>query len=152
MQGTTSTNPTLIKAMSASKDNHNSVHSMEATIHLLNLSGRDINLFWVNSYDSSFVPMSDSPIHPNEPTAYFKASVFHQFSVQPACGDYQCHAHSSTSPWKYFRVTDREIGTKQGKCGSCSFQHSWITPDVADTARLATVTHQRSQLQSISIS
>jgi hypothetical protein len=110
LQGTSSTSPTLIKAVKATKDSQNSINSMEASIHLLNLSGRDVNLFWVNNYDGSLVPMSDAPIRPNEPGAYFAATVFHQFVVQAAYGDYQCHSSTSPNPLPYFRVTDREIG------------------------------------------
>jgi hypothetical protein len=112
LQGTISTNPVLIKALTATapKDNHNSMNTLEASIHMLNLSGRDINLFWVHHYDGSLVPMSDAPIRPNDPGAYFTARVFHQFLVMPACDDYQCHQSSSINPRSYFRVTDREIG------------------------------------------
>jgi hypothetical protein len=86
------------------------MNNMEASIHLLNLSGRDINLFWVHDYDGSLVPMSDAPIRPNDPNAYFTATVFHHFLMQPVCGEHQCHQPSSGNPRPYFRVTDREIG------------------------------------------
>ncbi|CAB9505147.1 Prolyl 4-hydroxylase subunit alpha-3 [Seminavis robusta] len=105
-QGTTANhNPTLVKALIGNKKGNK---DNPATLHLHNLSGRDIDLFWVNTFDKSLVPMADAPIRPNEPNIQFPVTVFHQFRIVPAACDQQ-QQQCTEDRRGYFRVTDREI-------------------------------------------
>ena len=71
-------------------------------MRILNQSGGDIRLFWVNPKGLTLVPMSDDVI-PSENVSppFFSAKVFHQFLIQTSDG--------STSV--NFRVTHTDVGT-----------------------------------------
>jgi len=93
-QGMTTTNEACVMALFGRNET-------PARMRILNQSGGDVDLFWVNSEESSLVPMSDSSIPSDGPLPYFSASVFHQFLIRRSDG-----SRSVT-----FRVTDEELGT-----------------------------------------
>ena len=79
--------------------------AIDASIRIINQSGRDIHLFWINSQDKSQIPMSEAPLEARDDPHYFSTSVYHQFLLKEACDEEeeQCQLH-------YFRVTAKEIG------------------------------------------
>ena len=78
--------------------------SISATMRIINQSGKDIRLFWVNPEGLTLVSMSNEVIPSDGPSPpYFSAQVFHQFQIQESDGGNPVN----------FRVTDTEVGTFQ---------------------------------------
>ena len=76
--------------------------TIPARMRILNHSGRDIKLFWVNPVGPTLVSMSHTVIPSGAASPpYFSANVFHQFQIQQSDGRKTVN----------FRVTDREVGT-----------------------------------------
>lgn len=71
-------------------------------MRILNQSGGDLRLFWVNPKGLSLVPMSDDVVTSEDPSPpFFSAKVFHQFQIRASDGSKAVN----------FRVTHTDVGT-----------------------------------------
>lgn len=102
-QGTTTTSEAAVRSLFG--------ESIPARMRILNHSGGDVRLFWVNpavGAGPALVSMSDTAIHDNSGGSsgnapYFSANVFHQFQIQQESGD------GSIQKTVNFRVIDKDI-------------------------------------------
>lgn len=95
---------------------------LDGSIKIINQSGKNLSLFWINPDGGSQIPMSDAPLKSQTDPHFFSASIYHQFAIHEECKQAEdCVMQLSPEQGeectprmecqiRYFRVTAKEVG------------------------------------------